>query len=148
MLWQTGNDPPPVDVAAAPLDVAVGAESPAVKDVAPGFAFMVVAAPLIVVTAGVIVATGLPLASTEIQASRGDSVTRETLAIAFGERLQRDLPDLSATGFADMMLLNRVARAMKLFILNAYIACPLYRPITWRILGNCMSANELLSQLR
>jgi hypothetical protein len=75
-LWQTGNDPPPVDVLSAPLDVVVGFESPSVEEVfAPGFALIVVASPLIVVRIGVIVATGLPLASTETQGSRGDSVT-------------------------------------------------------------------------
>jgi hypothetical protein len=76
MLWQTGKDPPPVAVASAPPDVVVGFESPSVEEVvAPGFALIVVAAPLIVVRTGVIVATGLPLASTETQGSRGDSVT-------------------------------------------------------------------------
>ena len=76
MFWHTGNDPPPVDVATAPLVVAVAFESSVVEVAAPGFAFMVVVAPLIVVRAGVIVATGLPLASTDTQGSRGDSVTR------------------------------------------------------------------------
>ena len=76
-MWQTGNDPPPVDVASTPLDVVVGFESPTAEEVvAPGFALIVVAAPLIVVRKGVIVATALPLASTETQGSRGDSVAK------------------------------------------------------------------------
>jgi hypothetical protein len=74
-LWQTGNDPPPVDVAAVPLEVVVAFESPIVEVViAPGFALTVVSAPLIVVKAGVMVAMAFPLSSTETHGSRGDSV--------------------------------------------------------------------------
>jgi hypothetical protein len=129
-LWQTGNDPPPADVASAPVDVAVGFESPRVEEViAPGFALIVVAAPLIVVRTGVIVATGLPLASTETQVSRGDSVTGKMLDIGLSSSFRRQLPALGAMGLADTMLLRRktrAARAMKLCILDASIACPLF----------------------
>lgn len=120
MLWQTGNDPPPVAVVPAPLEIVVGFESPRVDDVVtPGFALIVVAAPLIVVRVGVIVATGLPLASTETQGSRGDSLTEIVRLIYQLDRGCKPSGRLGMTALPDTMLLNRATRATRLLMLDA-----------------------------
>lgn len=79
MLWQTKYEPPPVDVGSSEPDAGVAFESPCVEVVVAvkldGAALIVLNTPSTVVRAGVIVATGVPLASTETQGSRADSVT-------------------------------------------------------------------------
>lgn len=77
MLLQTKSEPPPVEVASGAPDDCDGLLSDCEVVVAvrvAGAALIVVATPLTVVRTGVMVATGRPLASTETQGSREDSV--------------------------------------------------------------------------
>ena len=88
MLWQTKYELPPVAVGTSEPEVGVGFESPCADVVVAvrlwGAALSVVSTPSTVVRIGVIVATGVPLASTETQGSRADSVTEGALAAGFG----------------------------------------------------------------
>jgi hypothetical protein len=78
ILWHCKNDPPPVAAAAGSPKFVVDSDSACVEVVVAvrlaGAALSVVSTPLIVVRIGVTV-TGNPLALTDTQGSRADSVT-------------------------------------------------------------------------